>query len=140
MREHKAVFGSETSGHLYFRVNDNFYTESAIYGIFILLNYLIEKNKPISELIEPLRSRYFQQQEVNIDIKNINVDEILCKISSAYSSNKQDKIDGLSIYGDTAWFNIRPSNTEPLLRLTVEAVNKQVADKTTNFILSLINS
>ena len=140
MREHKAVFGSETSGHLYFRVNDNFYTESAIYGIFILLNYLIEKNKPISKLIEPLRSRYFQQQEVNIDIKNINVDEILCKISSAYSSTKQDKIDGLSIYGDTAWFNIRPSNTEPLLRLTVEAVNKQVADKTTNLILSLINS
>ena len=121
-----AVFGAETSGHVYFKVSDTYYTESAAYALVVLMGLLASRGRPLSELVAPLRSRYFQSPEINVEVKD--KEKAMRDIEQRYAKGRIDKLDGVSVEFDDFWFNVRPSNTEPLLRLRLEAKRREVAE------------
>lgn len=135
-----AQYGNETSGHLYFRVSDTFYTESAIYGLGVLLNLVLQRGRPLSELAAPLRARYVQQEEVNIRLDGRDPDAALQRVRAACADGRREELDGVSVSYDRYWFNLRPSNTEPLLRLRLEAVDEQALAEATARILELVGA
>lgn len=116
LRDTHAVFGGELSGHFYFE--QNFYADSAAIMLMHALNVVDEKNKPMSELVRPLK-RYSNSGEKNfrVDNKELRMEEL----ARRYSEGKIDHLDGVTVDFKDWWFNCRPSNTEPLLRLNVEA-------------------
>ena len=135
-----AVFGAETSGHVYFKVTDSFYTESAAYALVVLLKLLKHHRKPLSELLAPLRERYHQSGEVNIEIAD--KEKALREIEQRYRSAGAviDALDGVSVTFPEYWFNVRPSNTEPLIRLRLEAVSRRVAEQKSEELVELLKS
>ncbi len=133
-----AVFGSEASGHVYFKVADAFYTESAAYALVFLLKLLKKSGKKLSELVEPLKQRYFQSPEINIEVPD--KDEVLKQVEAQHARAKISKLDGISVEYSDYWFNIRPSNTEPVIRLRLEAVSREVAETRTGEITSFLRS
>jgi phosphomannomutase len=121
----KADFGAETSGHVYFKVSDTYYTESAAYALAVVLRLLAARRRPLSELVEPLRGRYAQSPEINVEVAD--KESAMREIERRFHSGRIDRLDGVSIEFDDFWFNVRPSNTEPLLRLRLEARTAEVA-------------
>jgi len=124
MRDSRAIFGGELSGHFYYR--DNYYTDSGLITLVHVLNITNEAETPISELIKPLR-RYHSSGEINFEVnqKQQRMDELARK----YSDGQIDYLDGVTVGYKDWWFNCRPSNTEPLLRLNVEAKSKELLDE-----------
>jgi phosphomannomutase len=124
MRDSHAVFGGELSGHFYY--SDNFYADSAMITLVHVINILSESEAPISELIKPLR-RYYASGEMNFEVedKKAKIDEL----AKRYNDGQVDHLDGITIGYKDWWFNCRPSNTEPLLRLNVEAKSSKVLDE-----------
>ncbi len=120
-----AVFGAETSGHVYFKVSDTYYTESAAYALAVIVGLLAARGRPLSEMVKPLRERYAQSPEINVEVAD--KEKAMGEIERRFSGGKVDRLDGLSISFDDFWFNVRPSNTEPLLRLRLEAKNADIA-------------
>jgi phosphomannomutase len=118
MRETGAAFGGEVSGHYYFR--DFYCADSGTLPALLILELLSVEDKKLSELLEPLRSRYFISGEINSEVadQEAKMDEI----RSEYSDGEIGELDGISIDYDDWHFNVRPSNTEPLLRLNVESL------------------
>ncbi|MBA7522232.1 Phosphomannomutase/phosphoglucomutase [subsurface metagenome] len=137
MVETGAIFGTETSGHVYFKVSDAYYTESAAYALVVLLKLLDRRNKRLSELVKPLAGRYFQSGEINIEIED--KDGAMQRIEENFAGGRISRLDGVSVEYDDFWFNIRPSNTEPLLRLRLEARSKVVRERRTEEVLALVN-
>ena len=135
-----AIYGNETSGHLYIRVRDSFYTESAIYGLGVLLNLLVECGRPLSELAAPLRSRYVQQGEINIPLGRLQPAAALQRVREAFRDGEQEELDGVSVSYDRFWFNVRASNTEPLLRLRLEAIDEAAVTQATARILDVLEA
>jgi phosphomannomutase len=133
-----ALFGAETSGHVYFRVSDRYYTESAAYALVILLLLLQKRGRPLSELVAPLRGRYHQSPEINIEIED--KERALEQVESHFRAQgaKIEKLDGVSVSFADCWFNLRPSNTEPLLRLRLEAVDGATVKERSAEIRSLL--
>jgi phosphomannomutase len=133
MAETGAVFGGEHSGHYYFR--DNYRADSGLIAAVIALGELSKANVPLSELLRPLR-RYSDSGEINssVDDQRARMDEI----AAALSSGRQDRLDGLTVEFDDWWCNVRPSNTEPLLRLNVEARTPELLEEKTAEVLALI--
>jgi phosphomannomutase len=129
MVESGALFGAETSGHVYFKVTDRYYTESAAYALVVLLVLLEKRGRPLSELVAPLRKRYEQSPEINIEIAD--KDRVLRELERHFGEMGAaiDKLDGVSVSFDDYWFNVRPSNTEPLIRLRLEAVDAGTAQE-----------
>ncbi|HCO95993.1 MAG TPA: phosphomannomutase/phosphoglucomutase [Phycisphaerales bacterium] len=124
LRDSHSVFGGELSGHFYYR--DNFYADSGMITLVHVLNIVSEANVPISELISPLR-RYFSSGELNFTVENkqAKMDEL----ARRYNDGQIDHLDGVTIGYKDWWFNCRPSNTEPLLRLNIEARSKELLDE-----------
>jgi phosphomannomutase len=125
LRDSHSVFGGELSGHFYYR--DNFYADSGMITLVHVINIVSEAdNVPISELISPLR-RYNSSGEMNFTVENkqAKMDEL----ARRYSDGQIDQLDGVSIGYKDWWFNCRPSNTEPLLRLNIEARSKELLDE-----------
>jgi phosphomannomutase len=124
MRDSHAVFGGELSGHFYYR--DNYCADSAAITLVHVLNIVNEAAVPISRLIEPLR-RYYQSGEINFKVedKQAKMDEL----ARRYRDAKVDYLDGVAVQYKDWWFNCRPSNTEPLLRLNVEAKSRELLDE-----------
>ena len=124
LRDSHSVFGGELSGHFYYR--DNFYADSGMITLVHIINIISEANVPISELISPLR-RYSSSGEMNFIVENkqTKMDEL----ARRYSDGQIDHLDGVTILFKDWWFNCRPSNTEPLLRLNVEAKSKELLDE-----------
>jgi phosphomannomutase len=120
-----AAFGAETSGHVYFKVTDRYYTESAAYALVVLLELLAARGAPLSALVDPLRGRYAQSPEINVEVEDKA--KAMAAVEERYAAGRIDRLDGLSISFDDFWFNVRPSNTEPLLRLRLEARSEEVA-------------
>ncbi|MEK6897665.1 MAG: phosphomannomutase, partial [Nanoarchaeota archaeon] len=114
-----------------------FYLDSGTIAFLVLLQVISEGNKKVSELAAEL-SPYAKSSEINFEVKN--KDEILNKIKEKYSDGKQDFLDGVTVEYADWWFNVRASNTEPLLRLTIEAESPVLLDikqkELTEFILS----
>jgi phosphomannomutase len=121
----RAVFGAETSGHVYFKVSDTYYTESAAYALAVILRLLTERPRPLSEMVAPLRTRYAQSPEINVEVAD--KDRAMAAVERQFASGTIDRMDGISIAFDDWWFNVRPSNTEPLLRLRLEAKTAEIA-------------
>jgi len=124
MRDSHAIFGGELSGHFYY--SDNFCTDSGFITLVHVINIVREADVPISELIKPLR-RYYSSGETNFQVedKQAKMDEL----ARRYSDGQIDYLDGVTIGYKDWWFNCRPSNTEPLLRLNVEAKTKELLDE-----------
>jgi phosphomannomutase len=116
LRRKQGVFGGELAGHYYFR--DNFYADSSILAVVEILNLLWKTGKTLSELVAPLR-RYAKSPEINFEVedKQGKMDEL----ARRYAGGEVDFLDGISVRFPTWWFNVRPSNTEPYLRLVLEA-------------------
>lgn len=116
LRDSHACFGGELSGHFYYR--DNFYADSGLITLVHLLNILGTSTRPMSELIAPLR-RYASSGELNFQVED--KEAVIKELARKYSQGQIDDLDGLTVQFKDWWFNVRPSNTEPLLRLNVEA-------------------
>ncbi len=138
MVESRAVFGAETSGHGYFKVTDSYYTESAAYGLAVLIKLLQSREMPLSELLAPLRRRYAQSGEINIEVSD--KDRVMEAVERHFTGTgaRVSKLDGLSVEFGEYWFNVRPSNTEPLIRLRLEAVNRETAESKSREIAALL--
>jgi phosphomannomutase len=118
MREERAVFGGEVSGHYYFR--DFFCADSGTIPALLILELLSRRSESISELLEPYRSRYFISGELNSEVANPQAR--VEQLAARYADARQSRLDGISIDYDDWHFNVRPSNTEPLLRLCLESL------------------
>lgn len=127
------IMGGELSAHYCFR--DYFYTDSGIIAFLTLLQIISAENKKVSELARDL-SPYFRSAELNFEIEN--KEEILEKLKEKYTNGKQDYLDGVTVEYDNWWFNARPSNTEPLLRLTIEADTKELLEQKRSEVADLI--
>ncbi len=128
MLKKKIVFGCENSGHYFFNFNwktagSNFVYGDAIIPSLLVLEYLAKNKLSMSQALADLRSKYLLSGEINLVIKNF--DAVKAKLQKKYSKFKMEEIDGLSVFGDDWFFNVRPSNTEPLVRLNVEARDKK---------------
>jgi phosphomannomutase len=135
MAETGAVFGGEHSGHYYFR--ENYRADSGLISAVVALGELSAADVPLSELLAPLR-RYFDSGEVNSRVEDQG--KKLEEIAGALADGRQDRLDGLTVEFDDWWCNVRPSNTEPLLRLNVEARTPELLSEKTDAILALIRS
>jgi phosphomannomutase len=120
MAETKAVFGGELSGHFYFR--DNFFADSGAIAFARLLSVLSAQDKPLSALMNPLK-RYAQSGEINFQVED--KDAKIRELAEMYKKAQIDYLDGVTIDLGDWWFNVRKSNTEPLLRLNLETDSKE---------------
>jgi phosphomannomutase len=119
MRESGAIFAGELSGHLYFRFSDTLVADDGIAGFVAVLDVLASEQKPLSEIVAPLR-RYSSSGEINSKVPDVA--KILEAIEHEHAGAPVvSKLDGLLVRYPDWWFNLRPSNTEPMLRLNLEA-------------------
>lgn len=116
MREKNALFAGELSGHYYYR--DMGYTDNGIFTMIQMLNLLSLKKKPLSGLVEPLK-KYPSTGEINMQVRFSN--KVFKGLEVSYQNVKQKHLDGLTVECDNWWFNLRQSNTEPVMRLILEA-------------------
>jgi phosphomannomutase len=137
MREENALFAGELSGHFYYK--DSFFTESSIISTILVLNMIREEGKSLSELIAPLK-KYFASGEINseVDDKEGKMKELaeMFKGKAKIISH----LDGIKLEFDDWWFNVRPSNTEPLLRLNLEAKTKEKMEEMRDKVLAIIRA
>ena len=133
MRKQEALFGGELSGHFYFR--DNSYADSGAIAMIEVLNALSEADKPLSELLIPLR-RYHATGELNfeVDDKKAKMQELI----EVFKDGKLNTLDGVTIEYDDWWFNVRPSNTESLLRLNLEAKTAELMEERREHVAEII--
>jgi len=125
LRETGAPFGGELSGHTYYR--DNYFCDSAVITLLKVLTILsAHPDETLSDLVAPLR-RYATTGEVNFEVED--KDGMVRHLAQTFSDGKVDFLDGVTVEYDQWWFNCRPSNTEPLLRLTLEADTDKLRDE-----------
>ena len=135
MKKYNAIFGGEHSGHFYFR--KNFYADSGMIALLVCLELLSEEDKPLSQLVS-LIDPYFRTGEINSRVEDIP--EKLKNIESYYKDANFDHLDGLTVAYPDWWFNLRPSNTEPLIRLNLEADTEELMEQKKSEVLNLIRS
>jgi phosphomannomutase len=134
MREIGAPFGGECTGHLFFK--ENYEADSGLIAALVAMQTLTNSGKKLSELIDEYR-RYAMIPEMNIETKEDKA-AILDKLRDAFVAYRQDELDGLTVWLDDGWFNLRASNTEPVLRLNAEAKTQDQLDKIVTRVTSLI--
>ncbi len=133
MREANAILGGELAGHYYFR--DMFYADSGILAAIFVMNAMIKNNKPLSALVKPLK-KYYSTGELNFKVEE--KDKIINLVADKFSDGKKSKLDGLTIEFRDWWFNLRKSNTEPYLRLIIEADTSEILEEKRDFLTGLI--
>ena len=135
MAETGAIFGGEHSGHYYFR--KNYRADSGLIAAVVAMGELSSAGEPLSQVLAPFR-KYFDSGEINsrVDDPKAKVEQI----ATALVDGRQDRLDGLTVEYPDWWFNVRPSNTEPLLRLNVEATTAELLARKTAMMLDLIRS
>ena len=139
MREEDAVFGGEITGHYYFK--DNFYADNGFIPALLMLELMSKKGKSLGELLEPLRQKYFISGEINTKVSSMAaVDDKLEALAREYRHGNVYRLDGVSVEFDDWHFNVRPSNTEPLLRLNLEGLTPQVMERRRDEVLAIIRS
>ena len=137
MRKEGSLFGGEVSGHYYFR--DFYCADSGTIPALLILEQLSKQGKRLSELLKPYRERYFISGEINTEVSDQAAK--MQEISERYSDAKQDWLDGVSIDYEDWHFNVRPSNTEPLLRLCLESLrSREHMEQARDEVLALIRS
>ena len=139
MRETNAIFGGEVTGHYYFR--DNFYADNGFIPALLMLELMSRKGQSLHQLIEPLKAKYFISGEINTKLAHPDAVPVkLGEIAAKYADGKQYTLDGLSVEYPEWHFNVRPSNTEPLLRLNLEAKTERLMEGRRDEVLALIRS
>jgi phosphomannomutase len=133
MREEHAVFGGELACHFYYR--DFFYCDCAIYAMLHVLHVLAESGKGLSDAMVPLR-KYAHSGELNFAV--IDAGETLRRVERAFRDGSVSHLDGLSVDYSDWWFNLRPSNTESLMRLSLEARTEQMMREKTGLVIQLL--
>ncbi len=137
MRELNAVFGGEVTGHYYFR--DNFYCDNGFIPALLMLELMSKKNQSLKQMLEPLRRKYIISGEINTKMASMSdVAAKLDTIAARYTDAQSYTMDGLSIEYPDWHFNVRPSNTEPLIRLNLEAQNQPTMEAKRDEVLKLI--
>jgi len=134
--QEKAAFAGESSGHFFFNTDIGMF-EMPMIVVLKLLEEISSIGKKLSQLVDPMR-KYFHSGEINskVEDKEAKMNEI----ASTYKDGKISWLDGVTIEFHDFWFNVRPSNTEPLLRLNLEAVSKKIMEKRTKEVLNIIRS
>jgi len=139
MRETNAVFGGEVTGHYYFR--DNYYCDNGLIPALLMLELMSKHGKSLHDLLAPLREKYFISGEINTKLAHMDlVGPKLDAIAERYKDATQYRLDGLSVEYPDWHFNVRPSNTEPLLRLNLEATTSVTMAAKRDEILALIRA
>ncbi|MCI0531206.1 MAG: phosphomannomutase/phosphoglucomutase [candidate division Zixibacteria bacterium] len=133
MKKHNAVFGGEHSGHFYFR--ENYFADSAFIALLVCLELFSAEDKPVSELVAAI-DPYFRSGEINNRVTDIP--KKIEALEKAFSDGKIDYLDGITVEYPDWWFNVRPSNTEPLLRLNLEADSPQLLKSKSDAVLAVI--
>ena len=133
MADTDAVLGGEHSAHYYFR--ENFRADSGIIAALVVLEQLSKQGTPLSELRKPF-DRYAQSGEINSRVGDPLA--VIERVAVAYRDGMQDRLDGLTVDMGDWWFNLRPSNTEPLLRLNLEANDRAACDLHTAEVLAVV--
>jgi phosphomannomutase len=137
MREEGAAFGGEVSGHYYFR--DFSQADTGIVPALLMLELLSKRGKKLSELLAPYRSRYFITGEINSHVDDVPLK--LLELKERFGrEGRVSHLDGLSVEFDDWHFNVRPSNTEPLLRLNLEALSQEDMERRRDEVLEVIRS
>jgi len=135
MRKEDAAFAGEVSGHYYFR--DFSQADSGVVP-FLLMLELISKRGRLSEILAPLRSRYFITGELNTPVPDVALK--LQELKERFADGRVSHLDGISVDYDDWHFNVRPSNTEPLLRLNLEAMSEELMEQKRDEVLEVIRS
>ena len=137
MRKEDAAFGGEVSGHYYFR--DFSQADSGVVPFLLMLELISKKGRKLSEILEPFRSRYFITGELNTPVADVALK--LQELKERYAGEGEiSHLDGISVDCGDWHFNVRPSNTEPLLRLNLEARSKELMERKRDEVLDLIRS
>jgi phosphomannomutase len=136
MRNENAIFGGEVSGHYYFR--DNWYADNGMIPALLVLELLGRYGRRLSEILAPLRERYHISGEINSRVSD--VPSAMRRIEERYRDAHVGRIDGISVDYDDWHFNVRPSNTEPLLRLNLEAYSQAEMEARRDEVLSVIRA
>jgi phosphomannomutase len=137
MREEDAVFAGEVSGHYYFR--DYYQADSGVIPFLLMLELISKRDKRFSELLQPFRERYFLTGELNTPVSDVALKLQEIK-ESVGKEGKVSHLDGISIEAEDWHMNVRPSNTEPLLRLNLEARSKELMERKRDDVLEVIHS
>ena len=124
MRRYGSPFGGELAGHFYFR--DNYTADCSLLTVVQVVNHLRETGRPLSELVRPLR-RYHGTGEINFHVED--KEGMIRRLAGSFADGRVDYLDGITVEYDDWWFNVRPSNTEPLLRLVLEARTRELMDE-----------
>ncbi len=139
MRELNAAFGGEVTGHYYFR--DNFYCDNGFIPALLILELMSKKQQSLKQLLEPLRAKYFISGEINTKMPSMEaMSQRIAAIEARYPDAKVLRLDGVSIEFPDWHFNVRASNTEPLLRLNLEGTTPELMERKRDEILSIIRS
>ncbi|TAN37190.1 MAG: phosphomannomutase/phosphoglucomutase [Verrucomicrobia bacterium] len=135
MREANAIFAGELSGHYYFR--ENYFAESSSLAALSIANLVSAGNVPLSALVKPIQ-RYFASGEINSEVHDPQ--KVLATLRQKYTGGKVTELDGLSLEFSDWWFNVRSSNTEPLVRLNLEAKTRAMMEQKRDELLALIRA
>ena len=135
MRENNAVFGGEFVGHYYFR--DFFYADSALFAMMCVIDLLRREKKSFSKLIDHLQ-RYFATPELNFEVLNKDKEILIDKAAAVFSDGKISYLDGIKVDYPDWWFILRPSNTEDLIRLRIEATTLELLEEKKEQVLTVL--
>jgi len=124
LRDSHAIFGGELSGHFYY--SENFNADSGLITLVHVLNILSAADMPVSQMVKPLK-RYFSSGEMNFEVEDKA--GMMKNLAKKFADGDVDDLDGVTVQYKDWWFNCRPSNTEPLLRLNVEARTAELLKK-----------
>jgi phosphomannomutase len=139
MREEGAIFGGEVTGHYYFR--DNFYADNGFIPAMLMLELMSHKGQTLHELVAPLRQKYFISGEINTKMPDMRVvQEKVDALAARYADAKVYSMDGTSVEYPDWHFNVRASNTEPLIRLNLEATTQQMMEQKRDEVLAFIRA
>jgi len=139
MREENAVFGGEVTGHYYFR--DNFYADNGFIPALMILDLMSHKGMSLRDLLKPLREKYFISGEINTKVANMDIAaKKIAELKKKYAAGHPYDLDGVSAEFPDWHFNVRQSNTEPLLRLNLEGLTPEIMEKRRDEVLSIIRS
>jgi phosphomannomutase len=133
LRPVHGIFGGELAGHYYFR--DNYHADCAMLAIVEVLNVLWHSGRSMSAVVEPLR-RYAKSPETNFEVEDKQAK--IRELASRYADGQIDYLDGITVQYPDWWFNVRPSNTEPLLRLVIEARDEDALARRRGELVALI--
>jgi phosphomannomutase len=139
MREEGAIFGGEVTGHYYFR--DNFFADNGFIPALLMLELMSRKGQTLHELLAPLRAKYFISGEINTKMPDMRVvQEKVDALGARYSDAKTYTMDGVSVEYPDWHFNVRASNTEPLIRLNLEATTQEEMERRRDEVLAFIRA